>query len=205
MKQKSNETRDLILHNAMQEFLEKGFRDASLRSIAGSLNGTTGIIYTYFKSKDELFATLVNPLVAQFEKRLATKVVPIEKDADGTESNPKIWFTQNLKFLIKMIEKYPEEMKLLFLKSEGSSFHHYKDDLIQKGACRSIAAFRMLKRSQAFEGQVLSDFFVLNLVKFVINIIVEILKQDMDTKELADYEEEMTAFLFGGWKALVDI
>ena len=44
---------------ATQEFLEKGFRGASLREIVKKAGVTTGAFYGYYKSKEELFSALV--------------------------------------------------------------------------------------------------------------------------------------------------
>lgn len=53
-------TLDKILICSKEEFLKKGFKDASLRNIAKNANVTTGAIYRYFKDKDAIFVTLVN-------------------------------------------------------------------------------------------------------------------------------------------------
>lgn len=45
---------------AKKEFLEKGFRSASLRIIVKSAGVTTGAFYGYYSSKEELFAALVD-------------------------------------------------------------------------------------------------------------------------------------------------
>ena len=48
------------IHQAAKaEFLEKGFRGASLRNIVKSVGMTTGAFYGYYKSKEELFEALV--------------------------------------------------------------------------------------------------------------------------------------------------
>ena len=44
---------------AKAEFLEKGYKDASLRNIVKSVGMTTGAFYGYYKSKEELFEALV--------------------------------------------------------------------------------------------------------------------------------------------------
>lgn len=41
------------------EFLEKGFKSASLRNIVKAVGLTTGAFYGYYKSKEELFDALV--------------------------------------------------------------------------------------------------------------------------------------------------
>lgn len=53
------------IHQAAKaEFLEKGFRGASLRNIVKSVGMTTGAFYGYYKSKEELFEALVgSPMI----------------------------------------------------------------------------------------------------------------------------------------------
>ena len=48
-------TLELIHDAAKAEFMEKGFREASLRNIAKSAGVTTGALYGYYGSKEELF------------------------------------------------------------------------------------------------------------------------------------------------------
>ena len=55
------ETKKKILDSAMAEFLEKGFMNASLRTIASNAGLTTGAMYRHFKDKDALFIHTILP------------------------------------------------------------------------------------------------------------------------------------------------
>ena len=46
-------TLNLILSAAMQEFLKKGFKSASLRNIVKTAGVTTGAFYGYYDSKED--------------------------------------------------------------------------------------------------------------------------------------------------------
>ena len=59
MAEPESTTLERILEAANAEFLEKGCKTASLRSIVKSAVVTTGAFYGYFASKEELFAALV--------------------------------------------------------------------------------------------------------------------------------------------------
>ena len=52
-------TLENIHRAAKTEFLEKGYKDASLRNIVKSVGMTTGAFYGYYKSKEELFEAIV--------------------------------------------------------------------------------------------------------------------------------------------------
>ena len=60
---------DKVLECAKEEFLSKGFLDASLRTIAQAADTSTGSIYTRFGDKEGLFrATLYSLALAQSHK-----------------------------------------------------------------------------------------------------------------------------------------
>ena len=63
MNETETTTLDLILSAAMQEFLEKGFKSASLRNIVKKAGVTTGAFYGYYDSKEALFEALVGGAV----------------------------------------------------------------------------------------------------------------------------------------------
>ena len=62
--EEQGETLTRIHQAAMEEFLEKGFADASLRQIVKNAGVTTGAFYGYYSSKDALFTALVEPHAA---------------------------------------------------------------------------------------------------------------------------------------------
>ena len=51
--------REAILDVARDVFLEEGYANASMSTIAARLGGSKGTLYNYFKSKEELFAAYV--------------------------------------------------------------------------------------------------------------------------------------------------
>lgn len=59
MSEAEQTTLHLILLAAMQEFLEKGYKSASLRNIVKTAGVTTGAFYGYYDSKEDLFEALV--------------------------------------------------------------------------------------------------------------------------------------------------
>lgn len=59
MNEKEQTTLNRIFSAAFQEFLEKGYQSASLRNIVKMAGVTTGALYGYYKSKEELFEALV--------------------------------------------------------------------------------------------------------------------------------------------------
>ena len=63
-------TRDRILDSARKYFLEYGFQAAPLRKIAADAGFTSGALYGYFDSKEELFYSITDPMAKSLMKKL---------------------------------------------------------------------------------------------------------------------------------------
>ncbi|MEH6938307.1 TetR/AcrR family transcriptional regulator, partial [Bacillus sp. JJ664] len=51
-----------IIAAALEEFKEQGYLGASIRNIASNAGIALGTIYKYFKNKEDLFNSLVEPV-----------------------------------------------------------------------------------------------------------------------------------------------
>lgn len=58
-----------ILNCAKTEFLDKGYTDASLRSIAAAADTSTNSIYVRFGDKEGLFSAIVEPALNEMTER----------------------------------------------------------------------------------------------------------------------------------------
>ena len=61
-------TRKNLIEAATAEFLEKGYRKASLRDICGKAGVTTGALYFFFDSKDALFKEIIDPVLSEIRE-----------------------------------------------------------------------------------------------------------------------------------------
>lgn len=70
----SPERKNAILRCAEEEFLKKGYAQASLREICAKAEVTTGALYFYFKSKADLFDTLVRDVAIMLQALLEAQL-----------------------------------------------------------------------------------------------------------------------------------
>ena len=56
-------TREKLMEYARQEFLEKGYMKASLRSICKKAGVTTGALYFFFQNKEDLLSAIVDDTI----------------------------------------------------------------------------------------------------------------------------------------------
>lgn len=64
------ERREAILDVAVQAFLEHGYGGTTMSAIAGALGGSKGTLWSYFPSKELLFAAVLDRATAEFRKQL---------------------------------------------------------------------------------------------------------------------------------------
>lgn len=74
-------TREIILQKARAQFIEKGFQQVSMRSIAKLLGCSHGAIYYHFKNKAELFYAIVEDDFSKLNNRLEESVQGPEDDS----------------------------------------------------------------------------------------------------------------------------
>ena len=80
MTAKDGETKLALIKAARAEFIEKGFMNASLRSICKNAEVTTGALYFFFKDKDDLFDAVVGGPLRELD---ATVGEHIRRDSEG--------------------------------------------------------------------------------------------------------------------------
>lgn len=127
------ETKERLLLNAKKEFLEKGYMQASLRNICKNAEVTTGALYFFFQSKEDLFACLV-------EKPL-NELYEIINQHHGKEWNPLndqdaqveiyVQHFEIAKQAVHCIYHYADEFLLLLTKAQGSGFAQITDQFVE--------------------------------------------------------------------------
>lgn len=130
---RSEDTKQLILDTAKKEFMEKGYNDASVRSIAKQAGLTTGAIFRYFADKESLFAALVSP-VADHMLDLYRKGGE-RGFASLTDGHPEnMWNISDevISVLVEYIFANKDAFYLLISQSAGSAYESFVDQLIEE-------------------------------------------------------------------------
>ena len=110
MSEEEQTTLHLILSAAMQEFLEKGYKSASLRNIVKTAGVTTGAFYGYYDSKEDLFEALVGEhynfllkLFCKAQKEFAE--IPPEEQPDNLTSTSGMYMYEMLLYAYEHLDR----------------------------------------------------------------------------------------------------
>ena len=131
MTAKDGETKLALIKAARAEFIEKGFMNASLRSICKNAEVTTGALYFFFKDKDDLFDAVVGGPLRELD---ATVGEHLRREAEGDISDPldETLDIEDSKRIMEILFKYKEEFILILTKAQGSRYENIKDRLIDE-------------------------------------------------------------------------
>ena len=112
--------RKLILDSAMEDIIDNGVKDSSMRRIAGKAEMTVGNLYRYFKNKDELVNVIIQPVVDKLNrivyKYTKQKIDINDKSFDlsqiPTEAIYKALDELSVE-LVELNEKYPRPLAIM--------------------------------------------------------------------------------------------
>lgn len=130
-----NGPRQILLH-AIDVFSRKGFAGTKIKDIAQSAGFSQGYVYTYFKSKDEIFTSIVKHAAGGAGKAVeyAAKLpgTPLERigwlteaflDSDSDSLAMRHW--RLILLQTSASEAIPEEAKRIAEETKGEPFRHF--------------------------------------------------------------------------------
>ena len=118
------DTRTALLKSGKQEFLEHGFKNASLRAICKLAHVTTGAFYAHFKSKEDLFAELVDADLGDYLGLYDNTLDRLTARTQQPDDNEVAF--------MEYLMGHRDLFRLLFDCSEGTCYEGFKEQLIQK-------------------------------------------------------------------------
>lgn len=188
---------DKITEAAWKEFSDKGYMGASLRKIAENAGITVGAIQTRYKSKDDLFASLLAPLLNDIEATFRS-VKSDYYSGEDTEllTQLKISMQHEAEAILHLIFSHYEEAVLLFYRSAGSSVEHYFDMVVKNKIEESISFFH----SSGYTG--VDERLLGLLISVQFDSYRRIVADCPDRQTAEACMNSLMTYHYGGWVAL---
>ncbi len=136
-----------IMEAAKRVFYAKGYRRATMDEIAMEAEITKPTIYLYFKAKDDLFFSLMVPLIEDIRVRLEKVEIRLEagKITDGRQLTTALF-----RAFYEGSELYPDAFRIIQLFQQHGLISELRDelraDLNEKGRHNFILCRRLLAR-----------------------------------------------------------
>lgn len=121
-----------ILACAKQEFLDKGYTEASLRTIAAAADTSTNSIYVRFKDKEGLFSAIVEPVVnGMMEMFLKIQESFHQMDSTAQAAEMTEYAAGGMERLVDYMYDHLDAFRLLLDSSYGTRFHNFVDEMVR--------------------------------------------------------------------------
>lgn len=127
--------RRAIIEVAERSFLERGFADTSMSTIAAELGGSKTTLWSYFPSKDDLFAAVIDSKIELFRAALDEALIPADGPAAALSRFGHVFLNKILsrasialhRLIVAEAERFP---------SMGETFATRGPDNVRARLCR---------------------------------------------------------------------
>ncbi len=193
------ETKELILEAARDEFMSKGFKNASMRSIAKRVGITATALYRHYAGKEEIFEAVVEPAVNTWKNFCESESVR-EIDLGLNQGPDAMWNdSSQVHMMVDILYTNYEEQKLLFFGSEGTKYSDFFQKLIvaaEQGTFEFMEQYKM--RGGSVNDVDVKELHLLISAQYA--AFLEMIRHDFSYEEAIHYADTVNTFFRFGWR-----
>ncbi|MCR5275437.1 MAG: TetR/AcrR family transcriptional regulator [Clostridiales bacterium] len=185
-----------------EEFLEKGFEGASIRSIGARAGMTSAGLYRHYPDKSAMFDAIVEPLVSAIcnwtsrHIRQKYEMVARNKNHEGI-------FGETIMDLIKtVILPRKEEFRLLLNGSRGTKYEHFIHDFVKENQAEFMRALSFF-REKGYPVRDISEKEMHMLLSAYLTACFEPIIHDDDDEKIQSYLNTLEEFFMPGWMKIM--
>lgn len=191
-----------IIDCAKKEFLEKGFKDASLRVIAKNAQTSTSSIYTRFQDKEGLFDAIVQPVVKEFEDYFCNKQEDFHQIEAAKQDEVKYDFTNDCyQEMIDYIYDHFDEFTLLLKCSYGTKAADFIKKLVDVEVDYTFKFIETTGNDAIEKGRANRLFLDIVTTSYFTSVF-EIVLQSMEKEEAIHYISRLKDFYSAGHETI---
>ena len=195
---------EAVLACAKKEFLEKGYTDASLRTIAQEAGTSTSSIYTRFKDKEGLFEAIVGPAAAQMKEMFLEIQENFHAlDEEVQEAEMGQYTSRHQMELLDYIYEHFEEFYLLINGAGGSRFASFLDELVQIEVDYTYKYMEVIGCETVKSGLVTEEFLHI-IVTAYFNGMFEVVRHNMGRNAARRYVKMLNDYHMAGFGTVFD-
>ena len=192
-----------ILKAAEKVFLENGFPKASMREIAQEAQVGLSNIYNYFKNKDDIFCTVVRPVISAFDRMLHEHHG--RYGADIMEMYSSEYLRCVIEEYMTLIQKHRKLLVLLFFHAQGSSLENFKENFTERSTSLVKEYFRDMKEKYPQMSINVTDFSIHLHTAWMFTMFEELLMHSVPKREMEAILHDYILFEIQGWRAIIKI
>jgi AcrR family transcriptional regulator len=192
------EKREELLKAAKEEFLEKGYNKASLRTICANAGVTTGALYFFFENKADLFSAIVDGPLNEL-KRIITRhfdedleLMSSLTSLDGLDLN----HDKDTDIFVDCIYDNYDSFLLLLTGTENTVYENVVDELVD------LLEKKIPPMLSAVNGYTYDEFMCHWICHISIDGYIHVIKHERDKEEAKIKLRKVTNFMVQGFVSM---
>ncbi len=181
-----------------EEFLEKGYEDASIRSIGARAGMTSAGLYRHYADKAAMFEAMVEPLIQSMKswtgRHTSRKYGLMEKGAGDEE----LFGETFIDMIREVILPRRDEFILLMSRSGGTKYENFIHDYVEENQKKFLEAIRHLK-DKGYPVMEISEGELHMLLSAYLTACFEPIIHDYDEEKIDQYLNTVQEFFMPGW------
>ena len=139
-----------------EEFLEKGFEGASVRSIGERAGMTSAGLYRHYPDKAAMFDSIVEPVINAIEQWAADHKNNAYQRVESRTDDSDLFAETFLDLIRDIIIPHKVEFRLLLTSSRGTKYENFVNDFVLSNQTEMMKMFGYLK-SKGFPVKEISE------------------------------------------------
>lgn len=181
-----------------EEFLEKGYEGASMRSIGARAGMTSAGLYRHYPDKAAMFESVVKPLIDDVTSWTERHIERKYEMADGTVNADALFGETFVDLMKEVIIPKKDEFKILMNCSSGTKYENFIHDYVLENQAALMDAMKHL-RSMGYKVREISEEELHMLLSAYLTACFEPLIHDYDEDRLDGYLNLVQEFFMPGW------
>ena len=202
MSENERTTLENIMTVAGEEFLQKGFQGASLRNIVRKAGVTTGAFYGHFKSKEDLFDSLVKE---QYLHILEMYQIILENFREMIPDEQRTCIAEytiaEMLHMTNYIYTNFKAFKLILCCSEGTPYENLIHDMAQMD-CEATREFTKVMNQNGTPMNIVHPQLEHMLTSGMFYAFFEIVVHEIPKENAEAYIRQLVDFYEAGWKKI---
>ena len=193
---------EAVLECAKKEFLEKGYKDASLRTIAQEAGTSTSSIYTRFGDKEGLFRAIVEPAAEEMKRMFLAIQENFDQLDDSVQQSEMGQYTSLHQMeLLDYIYDHFDEFKLLLTSGENSTYQEFLHRVVEIDNQCTMRYIQASGNDAISSGRLTPELSHLLSSAFYTGMF-EVVIHDMPKDQAVEHIQRMRRFYIAGWKSI---
>ncbi len=191
-----------ILECAKKEFLDKGYTDASLRTIAAEAETSTNSIYVRFKDKEGLFSAIVEPVKNEFLDIFTGVQETFHSFDKDTQRREMGRYTESeMNRMIDYMYDNLDAFHLLLDASYGTRFQDFVDQLVRIEVNYTYKYMDVMGCSPKTDNICLRDILHIVTTSYFEGLF-EVIRHDMSREQAKKYIELLGKYHHTGFSTV---